>query len=152
MAFHCSHGFLEITTIKNKRSRLWLCFIYLKISNGKIMKKAILSLIATTTLLFIASTNVHAAQEYKDGTFIGKGQGKEGEVEVSVKINGGKIAEMEVVKHEDTDAMMQGVIDNILPEIVEKQTVEGIDAVTGATMSSKGVLEASKKALDQAKP
>lgn len=39
-----------------------------------------------------------------------------------------------------------------LPEIIEKQTVEGVDAVTGATMSSKGGFEASKQARDQAKP
>lgn len=116
------------------------------------MKKITLSLIATASLLFIASTAVHAADTYKDGTYTSKGQGKEGEVEVTVKVNAGKIADVEVVKHQDTDAMMQGVIDNIIPEIIEKQTVEGVDAVTGATMSSKGVLEASKKALDQAKP
>lgn len=116
------------------------------------MKKITLSLIATATLLFLSSTGVHAAEKYKDGTFTGKAPGKEGEVEVAVKINAGKITDVEVVKHEDTDAMMQGVIDNILPEIIEKQTVEGVDAVTGATMSSNGVLAASKKALDQAKP
>lgn len=116
------------------------------------MKKIILSLTAATTLLFIASTGVNAAQTYKDGTYTGKAQGKEGEVEVSVKVNAGKITDLEVVKHEDTEAMMQGVIDNIIPEIIEKQTVEGIDAVSGASMSSKGVLEASKQALAQAKP
>lgn len=122
------------------------------LKTGKLMKKITLSLIATASLLFIASTAVHAADTYKDGTYRGKGQGKEGEVEVTVKVNAGKIADVEVIKHQDTDAMMQGVIDNIIPEIIEKQTVEGVDAVTGATMSSKGVLEASKQALDQAKP
>ncbi|GAB7207006.1 hypothetical protein OS21_35020 [Dickeya oryzae] len=68
-----------------------------------------------------------------------------------MKVSAGKIANVEVVKHEDTEAMMLGVIDNILPEIIEKQTAEGIDAVTGATMSSTGVLAAAKQALEKAK-
>ncbi|GAB7201985.1 FMN-binding protein [Dickeya oryzae] len=99
----------------------------------------------------MASASVQAAQTYKDGTYTGKAQGKEGEIEVSVKVSAGKIANVEVVKHEDTEAMMLGVIDNILPEIIEKQTAEGIDAVTGATMSSTGVLAAAKQALEKAK-
>ncbi|MFT8212330.1 MAG: FMN-binding protein [Symbiopectobacterium sp.] len=110
------------------------------------MKKIVPSLAAA--LLFVASAGV---QTYKDGTYTGKAQGKEGEIEVSVNISAGKIANVEVVKHEDTEALMLGVIDNIVPEIVEKQTTEGIDAVTGATMSSTGVLEAAKQALEQAK-
>ncbi|GAB7262471.1 MULTISPECIES: FMN-binding protein [Dickeya] len=115
------------------------------------MKKIIPSLAVAAALLFVTSASVQAAQTYKDGTYTGKAQGKEGEIEVSVKVNAGKIANVEVVKHEDTEAMMLGVIDNILPEIIEKQTVEGIDAVTGATMSSTGVLAAAKQALEKAK-
>ncbi|WP_264625565.1 FMN-binding protein [Candidatus Symbiopectobacterium sp. NZEC135] len=115
------------------------------------MKKTVPSLVAAAALLFVASAGVQAAQTYKDGTYTGKAQGKEGEIEVSVKVSEGKIANVEVVKHEDTEALMLGVIDNIVPEIVEKQTADGIDAVTGATMSSTGVLEAAKQALAQAK-
>lgn len=115
------------------------------------MKKIVPSLVAAAALLFVASAGVQAAQTYKDGTYIGKAQGKEGEIEVSVKISAGKIANVEVVKHEDTKALMLGVIDNIVPEIVEKQTADDIDTVTGATMSSTGVLEAAKQALAQAK-
>ncbi|GAB7197212.1 FMN-binding protein [Dickeya oryzae] len=115
------------------------------------MKKIITSLAVAAALLFVASASVQAAQTYKDGTYTGKAQGKEGEIEVSVKVSAGKIANVEVVKHEDTEAMMLGVIDNILPEIIEKQTAEGIDAVTGATMSSTGVLAAAKQALEKAK-
>ncbi|WP_226092894.1 FMN-binding protein [Dickeya oryzae] len=115
------------------------------------MKKIVTSLAVAAALLFVASASVQAAQTYKDGTYTGKAQGKEGEVEVSVKVSAGKIANVEVVKHEDTEAMMMGVIDNILPEIIEKQTAEGIDAVTGATMSSTGVLAAAKQALEKAK-
>ena len=115
------------------------------------MKNNVPSLVAAA-LLFVASAGVQATQAYKDGTYTGKAQGKEGEIEVSVKVSEGKITNVEVTKHEDTEALMLGVIDNIVPEIEEKQTADGIDAVTGATMSSTGVLEAAKKALAQAKP
>lgn len=119
---------------------------------NRVMKKVVSTLLATSVLLFTGVSSVHAATAYKDGSYTGKAQGKEGEIEVSVKVSGGKIANVEVVKHEDTEAMMLGVIDNIVPEIIEKQTADGIDAVTGATLSSTGVLNATKQALALAKP
>lgn len=117
-----------------------------------VMKKIVPTLLATGALLLVGMSGVQAAQAYKDGSYTGKAQGKEGEIEVSVKVTDGKIANVEVVKHEDTEAMMLGVIDNIIPEIIEKQSADDIDAVTGATLSSTGVLNAAKQALAQAKP
>ena len=39
----------------------------------------------------------------------------------------------------------------MLPKIVEKNGLEGVDDVAGATASSKGIREAVKSALEQAK-
>ncbi|MDQ5891307.1 MAG: hypothetical protein QG613_177, partial [Pseudomonadota bacterium] len=36
-------------------------------------------------------------------------------------------------------------------ELIEKQDINKVDAVTGATLSSQGVINAVKQALEQAK-
>ncbi|WP_409308885.1 FMN-binding protein [Pectobacterium sp. B1J-3] len=115
------------------------------------MKKLIPAMLAALTLSCSLAAYATDAAQYKDGTYTGKGQGKEGEIEVSVSISDGKIANAEVVKHEDTEALMMGVIDNVVPELIEKQDIDKVDSVTGATMSSQGVISAVKQALEQAK-
>ncbi|QCR08964.1 FMN-binding protein [Brenneria rubrifaciens] len=115
------------------------------------MKKLIPAMLTALTLSFSLSAHSSATAPYKDGTYTGKGQGKEGEIEVSVSIKDGQIVNAEVVKHEDTEALMMGVVDNVVPELIEKQDINDVDAVTGATMSSDGVINAIKQALEQAK-
>ncbi|MBJ7221205.1 MULTISPECIES: FMN-binding protein [unclassified Brenneria] len=111
------------------------------------MKKFIPAVLATLALSF----SFAASAQYKDGTYTGKAPGKEGDVEVSVSIEGGKITNAEVTQHEDTEALMMGVIDNVVPELIETQDPDKVDAVTGATLSSQGVINAVKQALEQAK-
>ncbi|PWC10698.1 FMN-binding protein [Brenneria roseae subsp. americana] len=115
------------------------------------MKKLIPAIVAALTFSFSLAAYSSDVAQYKDGTYTGKGQGKEGEIEVSVSIDDGKIANAEVVNHEDTEALMLGVIDNVIPELIETQDIDKVDAVTGATLSSQGVIEAIKQALEQAK-
>lgn len=123
-----------------------MAFIYMKI-----MKKLTPAILAALTLSFSLAAYSSDAAQYKDGVYTGKGQGKEGEIEVSVSISDGKIANAEVVQHEDTEALMMGVVDNVVPELLETQDIDKVDAVTGATMSSQGVIDAIRQALEQAK-
>lgn len=116
------------------------------------MKNAVSSCLAAAALMLAGMAGVHAETLYKDGDYTGKAPGKEGEIEVSVKVREGHIANVEVVKHLDTEALMLGVTDKVVPEIIEKQSAEGIDGMTGATLSSTGIIDATKQALAQAKP
>lgn len=111
------------------------------------MKKLVLSVFAVATMGFSFS----AFAQYKDGEYTGQGQGKEGMIDVAVKVEGSKITNVEVTKHDDTEAIMMGVIDNLLPEIVEKQGTQGVDVITGATYSSTGIINAVNQALEKAK-
>lgn len=88
--------------------------------------------------------------KYVDGTYTGEGQGAAGIIKVEVNVEKGKIAEITLVDHNETKTLLDGVTDNIIPEIIEKQKTEGIEAISGATNSSNGVLEAVNKALESA--
>ena len=62
----------------------------------------------------------------------------------------GKITEV-TNTNSDTRSFFNKAWRSIQPKILEKQSTEGIDTVSGATFSSMGILDASKIALEQAK-
>jgi len=88
---------------------------------------------------------------YKDGSYTGVGKGKEGDITVQVDVAGGKITAVKVVKHTDTPVLLQAAEKRIAKRVVKNQSVEGVKGVSGATLSSNGILEAVKKALAKAK-
>ena len=81
--------------------------------------------------------------KYTDGTYTGEGQGASGAIKVEVKVEKGKISEVNLVEHNETKTLVDGVKDNLVPEIIEKQSTEGVEAISG-------VIEAVNKALESA--
>lgn len=112
------------------------------------MKKitAILSTIALSATLLVGC----GGGKYTDGTYTGEGQGASGAIKVEVKVEKGNISEVNLVEHNETKTLVDGVKDNLVPEIIEKQSTEDVEAISGATNSSKGVIEAVNKALESA--
>lgn len=88
------------------------------------------------------------ADGYKDGTYYGTGKGFAGDVKVKVDISGGKIAAISIVSTKDGDSYIKSA-SSILNTIVEKQSTN-VDTVSGATFSSRGIIEAVRSALSQA--
>ena len=83
---------------------------------------------------------------YADGTYTGSARGYGGEISVSVTMKDGKITDLQILSASgETDSFFtraKGVIDQVL----KYQTWE-VDAVSGATYSSRGILGAVKNAL-----
>lgn len=86
---------------------------------------------------------------YKDGTYYGSGTGFGGKLKVEVVVQNGKIVSVTLVENEGDD---HPYIDNasaLLQSIVAAQSTN-VDAVSGATYSSAGLIEAVRNALAQA--
>ena len=86
---------------------------------------------------------------YKDGTYYGSGTGFGGKLTVEVVVQNGKIVSVTLVENEGDD---HPYIDNasaLLQSIVAAQSTN-VDAVSGATYSSAGLIEAVRNALAQA--
>ncbi len=86
----------------------------------------------------------------KDGIYTGAAMGYSGMVNIILTIKDGKITEV-TNTNSDTRSFFNKAWRSIQPKILEKQSAEGIDTVSGATFSSMGILDASKMALEQAK-
>ena len=89
------------------------------------------------------------AGNYQDGEYTGEAQGFGGPVKVKVRIAGSKIAEVSIVSAEHEDAAYLDMAKVLLDTIVTEQSLE-VDAISGATYSSNGIIDAAKQAVEQA--
>lgn len=84
-----------------------------------------------------------------DGVYTGTGAGYGGTITVQMTVENGKITNLEVTKHSETSAYYRRAL-KLLDTILEKQTTEGVDAVSGATRTSNGLLTAVGACISQA--
>ena len=89
------------------------------------------------------------ARTYTPGTYTGVGAGKNGDITVEVTFSAEKIERITVVSHSETPSLSDAAIANIPTQIVESQSL-GVDAVSGATYTSNGIVEAVADAVKQA--
>ena len=85
-----------------------------------------------------------------DGTYTASGKGYDGEVPVTVTIEGGKIASVTVGYNYATSGISLMAINQLPAKIVAANGTEGIDAVSGATVTSKAIFTAVNSCLKQA--
>lgn len=93
-----------------------------------------------------------AASGYKDGTYVGKGEGFSVDIplQVEVQVKDGKISKVTIIKHDETAGVSDAAREKVPAAIVAKQSPD-VEIVSGATFTSKGIMEAVKNALSQAK-
>lgn len=99
------------------------------------MKK--LSVTCLSLFLFISSYGAT-----KEGT----GSGYNGEIKVSVEVDGSKILSIKVTKDSEDNRIGKPALDKLIAEIIKKQSTN-VDAIAGATYTSKGLMEAVSNAL-----
>lgn len=87
---------------------------------------------------------------YADGVYEGSAQGFGGDVVVSVTISQDEIVSVEVTEAKGEDSAYLSMAMELTEKIVENQSVE-LDTVSGATYSSRGILNAASQAIDLAK-
>lgn len=88
--------------------------------------------------------------EYTDGTYTGTGTGHRPGLSVAVTIKSGKISSIEITSHNETPGYYEEAFNTVTNEIIQSQSTD-VDAVTGATRSSEGIMMAVKAALNKAK-
>ena len=84
-----------------------------------------------------------------DGTFIAQGQGHGGPIKVSVTTKDNKITDVKILSQTESPNVGDYAMDYIPKQIVAQQTL-GVDAVTGASVTSNGILTAVSKAINEA--
>lgn len=86
---------------------------------------------------------------YKDGVYQGSGTGFGGTITVQVTVSGGKITAIEVLSAAAETPSYFASAKGVISNIISSQTPNA-DAVSGATYSSNGIIEAVQNALGKA--
>ena len=86
---------------------------------------------------------------YTPGTYTGTGEGKNGPIVAEVTFTKDSIEAIDIVKHSETDGLSDTSIKELPSAIVKSQSL-GIDTVSGASMTNKGILDAISDAVKQA--
>jgi polyferredoxin/uncharacterized protein with FMN-binding domain len=97
-----------------------------------------------------SSSSASSSSAYKDGTYQGSGTGyRGGTTTVSVTVKSGKITAITLVSEGDTPDFFQRAYQTIVSEIIGNQS-SNVNAVSGATFSSNGIMQAVANALSKA--
>jgi uncharacterized protein with FMN-binding domain len=102
-----------------------------------------------------SSASLSTSSGLKDGTYSGKSVSTQwGDVQVQIKVSGGKITAVNVLKYPSDNDHSQQINDQALPvykkEAVEAQSAD-IQQVSGATVTYEGFTQSLQNAITQAK-
>lgn len=89
------------------------------------------------------------ASGLQDGTYTGTSSGHNGDITVSVEVKDGKMSQVSVTEHNETNGIGNKAMDTIV-ELMNETGSSNVDAVSNATLSSTGLVRAVRKALEQA--
>ncbi len=109
--------------------------------------------LALSVVLFCSCANEGETQNpvLDDGTYVSSAASKNGDLTVEMVVEGGVISSLQVLSHSDDVEYAQKAIDELLPIIVENQSL-GVDVISGATLTSRGILAATANAIREAGP
>lgn len=119
--------------------------------SSEITKEEVSDSIDSKTEKSADTENAAALSKYKNGTYEGSGNGfRRGITTVSVTVKNDKITDIDIVSHGDDDPFFNRASDSVISEILSTQSTD-VDAVSGATYSSQGIMNAVADALNSAK-
>ena len=86
--------------------------------------------------------------ELADGYYRGEGDGYRGQIGLTVRVQGGKVTEISVYSQYETEKYYNRAV-SVIDTILSQQSLE-VDTVSGATYSSRGIINAVYNALEGA--
>ena len=121
------------------------------VSGASVTSKAIFTAVEDCLNQAKGGTDAAAATTMADGEYKASAKGMGGDVPVTVTVKDGKIAKVEVGDNSETDGIGSKAIEQLPDAIVKANGTEGVDAVSGASVTSKAIFDAVNDCMDQAK-
>ena len=91
-----------------------------------------------------------SARRYQDGTFTASAYGYDGDITVHVTVQDDKITNITAETEESDDSYFADAQRTVIPAILRSQAAD-VDACSGATYSSNGIMAAVRAALESAR-
>lgn len=90
------------------------------------------------------------ASGYVDGLYVGTARGIGGRVDVEATFEGGVMTDFRTTRLKETSGIGQEAGPVLVEQIKAAGTTDGIDGITGATVTCNAILEAANMAIDKA--
>ena len=120
------------------------------VSGASVTSKAIFTAVEDCLNQAKGGTDAAAATTMADGEYKASAKGIGGDVPVTVTVKDGKIAKVEVGENSETQGIGSKAIEQLPDAIVKANGTEGVDAVSGASVTSKAIFDAVNDCMDQA--
>ena len=123
--------------------------------NNKVYLRVSLLIFIMLFLILPLSRNYKTAQgtmdlgQLKDGIYQGLGVGFGGNMVIITTVEQNKISNIEIISHRETQGYYEEVFKSMTKEIIETQNLN-IDAISGATVTSRGYLGGVKSGVSMA--
>lgn len=108
-------------------------------------RKSLAFLLSAAMLASVTAFPAAAAEVTGTGT----AQGIDGPITVEVTVDGDKITKVEITEQNETQGIGSVAVEQFPDEIVKTQNID-IDNISGATVTSTGIKDAVKAALEDA--
>lgn len=92
----------------------------------------------------------NVASNLKDGTYTSSAKGCLSDVNVTVTVSGGKVSEVAIDASGETPELGGAAAETLADALTKAGSANGVDAVSGATMTSEAVFTAMNDCLSQA--
>mgnify|MGYP002870148775 CR=1 FL=1 len=121
------------------------------LSTTKIRLKRATSLTIFLIMLTLTVSACKTAEiQYKPGSYINEAEGYYSTLIVKVTVDESRILDIEIVSHEEPE-LLSDIVFKRLPPMMKKKNTHDVDVISGATYTSRALIEAVGKALEQAK-
>lgn len=115
------------------------------------MSKIILVILLVLAAMVSAGCGAAPADEpegrYQDGTYTGSAHGYNDVVELEVVVEGGDITAINITEHDETAGIADAAFEDTVADIIANQSTDGVDTVSGATVTSEAIIEAVNEAI-----
>lgn len=90
---------------------------------------------------------------YADGTYTGTGQGMDGAIRVTLRIDGGRLSVVSMTQDGESQGRggYEAIRDGVYAQRIEDAQGPEVDVISGATVTTDGVIQAVNDALAQAR-
>ena len=105
---------------------------------------------AMDSCLAQAGTGSAGAENLTDGTYTSSAKGCLSDVEVTVTVSGGKVSEVAIDASGETPELGGAAAETLADALTKAGSTNGVDAVSGATLTSEAVFTAMNDCLSQA--
>ena len=105
---------------------------------------------AMDSCLAQAGTGSAGAEDLTDGTYTSSAKGCLSDVEVTVTVSGGKVSEVAIDASGETPELGGAAAETLADALTKAGSTNGVDAVSGATLTSEAVFTAMNDCLSQA--